>query len=461
MVARFVRRLARLLGDRRGGVSPLLALMIIPLVGMLGVATEASSWFLTQRSAQNAADSAAMAAASNGCEATAACHTGNLSPTYADEARSVAAQFGFTADTSTTVTPTKVACPNGTAGCYQVVITKQIPIYMVRLVGFNGDADLNGGRAQTVSATSIASPAAATNTYCLLALGTGAQSIRSNGGNKIDMSGCKVGTNGGAQCNGHDLNADAVEAVGSTNCAATSGGNHSGQPAITDPYAALATNIPPNDTCSPKLSAGGYPQTSLPASNMLSGNIVMTSTPMKLCGNVVLTADTNITTPADGAVMVIRNGSLSIPSGMTLKTLAGSGLTIIFDDADGPIVGFNPSHILTGGGTIDIASPTSSSSVWSGVAIYQDPSMTAGIDFAAAGNSPTWKISGLIYLPKSNVSMGGIVNKASNGHDCFALVVNTFLTNGTGTILEHQSECVSQGLTPPSGGALARQALVQ
>jgi hypothetical protein len=70
-------------------------------------------------------------------------------------------------------------------------------------------------------------------------------------------------------------------------------------------------------------------------------------------------------------------------------------------------------------------------------------------------------MTGLVYLPHADIQFRGIVNKASNGHDCFALVVNSITSKGTGTILEKQTECRLSGLTPPTGGNLVRQALVQ
>ena len=90
-----VRRglLSRLRGfgaERRGSVSPMLTLMIIPLVGMLGMATEASSWFFAQRSMQAAADAAVMAAATNGCDGNQASCIDAKTPYYDVEARSVA-----------------------------------------------------------------------------------------------------------------------------------------------------------------------------------------------------------------------------------------------------------------------------------------------------------------------------------------------------------------------------------
>lgn len=95
------------------------------------------------------------------------------------------------------------------------------------------------------------------------------------------------------------------------------------------------------------------------------------------------------------------------------------------------------------------------------MAIYQDPALTSGVNWSAAGSSPTWNVTGLIYLPKAAVTVSGIVNKASNGHNCFALVVDTFLSNGTTTFLEKQTECPQAGLKPPTGADATRTALVQ
>jgi hypothetical protein len=450
----------RFLRDQRGAVSAMLTLMLIPMVGMLGMGAEASSWYLIQRAAQNAADSAAMAAATNGCAPGDACQTANKSATYVQEATAVAAQMGFVASTATTVGAVKVNCPGGaTPDCYQVTISHKIPIYLVRIAGFNGDTTLAGARAQTVNARAIAKPNANGSTYCLLALGTGT-SIVSKGGPKIDMEGCKVATNGSADCKGHDLNADEVAAYGTEDgCAGSGGVSRSGvRPAVTDPYSTRLAddtdlqaylNNPANACSAAQITAGS---TISAGALMANGS----TNPKLYCGNTTLLGNVNVTTPGSGGIIVVDNGSLIIPSGMTLKTLAGSGLTIIFVARSASA---GATHILDGGGTVDVAAPTEGK--WSGVAVYQDPTMTTGVSFTDAGNSPTWNITGLVYLPRADVQFRGIVNKASNGNDCFALVVNSFTSKGTGTILEKQTECRRAGLAPPTGGNLVRQALVQ
>ena len=45
------------------------------------------------------------------------------------------------------------------------------------------------------------------------------------------------------------------------------------------------------------------------------------------------------------------------------------------------------------------------------------------MDFSAAGNSPSWNISGLVYLPNALITFSGAVGKATNGNNCFVMVV--------------------------------------
>jgi Flp pilus assembly protein TadG len=55
--------IGRLGADRRGAVMPLLALSLPIIIGFAGLGTEAANWYLTKRTMQGAADSAAAGAA--------------------------------------------------------------------------------------------------------------------------------------------------------------------------------------------------------------------------------------------------------------------------------------------------------------------------------------------------------------------------------------------------------------
>jgi hypothetical protein len=249
-------------------------------------------------------------------------------------------------------------------------------------------------------------------------------------------------------CNGHNLNAGYGDAHGTNNGC----GNiqRSNVPVVTDPYAYLASNIPA-DTC-----GGSYPQepgkkggwvppatpnNTWSGTYNLSGNTIV-------CGDLQLTGNTTISTPASGAVLVIENGQLDTQS-YTLQTAAGSGLTVVFTGA--PSNG-TYQHYPSGTGTLDIAAPTTGT--WKGMVLYQDPNLvdTSGnLDISAAGNSPTWDLTGMVYLPNSNVTFSGAVNKSSNGLSCFGLTVGDIKINGTADILSN-TQCAAAGVTLPTGG---------
>jgi len=168
----------------------------------------------------------------------------------------------------------------------------------------------------------------------------------------------------------------------------------------------------------------------------LIGNVV-------ICGDLQLTNDVTIDSPSGAAVLVIENGQLDT-NGYTLSTSSGSALTVIFSGTNSA----SYIHAPTGGGTLNITAP--STGTWKGVAIYQDPNLFSGVDISAAGNSPTWDITGLVYLPHASVTLSGAVNKSSNGQSCFVLVADNVTINGTGSILAN-GQCAAAGLTMPSG----------
>lgn len=431
-----IRKLFR---DERGNVLIITAIALPILLAAFGLGFETANWYQVRRQMQNAADSAAIAAATNG------------SANYADEARAVAAQYGFqNGVNSTTVTVSNTAtCPAGGKTCYSVSIQRNVKLILAQLIGYTGGATIGSSPAQMLLSSAVASQATQPRNYCLLALaGSGAaQGIRANGVPKADLNGCDVMSNTAAVCNGHNLNAGHGDAHGtSTGCGTTQTSN---VPVVSDPYASRASNIPPNKCSSYYTKPSKKKDPNLPASNQLSGTISL-SAPPALCGDVQLTGDVTLT--GDSTVLVIYNGQLDL-NGYTIKTASGKSATIIFSGDN--TAGYT--HGPTGSGTIDIAAPTSGN--WAGVAMYQDPSLTSGVDISEAGNQPTWKITGLVYLPHSNVTFSGAVNKSSNGKSCFVMVVDNVTFNGTGSILA-QGECNQAGLTMPQSQIPSRGKLV-
>jgi Flp pilus assembly protein TadG len=447
-----IPQFSRLGADQRGNVAVLMAFLLPPLFGALGVGFEVGNWYLITRAMQNAADSAAIAAASNG--------TSN----YAAEAKAVAAQYGYVDGTNnvTVAASNTAACPGGGNTCYSVTITSEVSLFVSQVVGYKGNATVNGTPGQSLSAAAIANQTTKQVPLCLLALGTsGAQDIVTNGNPKANMTGCNVMANTSARCNGGNLNAPYGLAHNTdSGCGVI---QVSGVPVVKDPYASLASNIPANaiNSC-----GGSFPQEpakhndpALPSANQWSawpppaayslGNNVYV-----VCGDQQLTGSVTVNIGAS-AVLIVENGQLDT-NGNTLSTAAGSGLTVVFSGTNGG----SYVHAPTGGGTLDMAAPTSGA--WSGVAIYQDPNLTTGVNISAAGNSPTWDITGLVYLPHSVVTLSGAVNKSGAGQACFVMVMDSITINGTGDVVagDTPDNCKKAGLKMPQADVPSRGQLV-
>src|SRR6266853_3404561 len=296
-IANQVRRLR---ADERGAVSVMMGFLIIPLVGSLALGFEVSNWYMTTRDMQNAADAAAVAAATNG------------GSNFDVEAKAVAARYGFVDGTNTisVAVSNAAACPGGGTNCYSVTISGFVPLLLSQVVGFRGDATLNGTPEKQLSSSAIASHPNTPMSFCLLALGP--QGIRSNGAPKSSMA-CNTMSNTGSTCNGGDLGAPMGAAHNTNNGCGVK--KYSNVKAITDPYAGLASNIPANSCGSnpPQLPTHKN-DPALPLSNQWQGLKSLSSGNNKVCGDLQLTGDVTIDAPVDpskgSAVLVIENGQL-------------------------------------------------------------------------------------------------------------------------------------------------------
>lgn len=432
MLHRLAISTLRFLKDRSGNVIVTAALALPVVLGTIGVGVEGASWFSTKRALQNAADAAAIAAATN------------AGSTYDVEAKGVAAEYGQNdgVDGVTVTVSNNATCPNGAGAgpCYSVTVTRPMPLVLSQVVGYRGDATLHGAPAQLISATAVAAQGPTRRPYCVLALGTsGADpALLTNGAPKANLAGCNIMSNTGATCNGHNTGADVGDAHGKNNgCGVV---QHSNVNTAADPYASLASNIPPDPCPSynppPQKNKGTFPPL------MLNGGTT------QWCGYAGV-ADPILTVTKD-TTLVIYNGDLDL-RGNTLQTAPGVSLTIIFAGSNAY------SHTITGGGVLDFAAPTSGT--WSGIAIYDAPNLTKGVDMSDAGNSPTWDITGAVYLPHADVTLKGAVNKSSNGKSCFVIVVDTLTVDGTGGILAH-GQCPQAGVTQPTAQVPGRGKLV-
>lgn len=489
---RLFSALARFIGDRRGNVTPLMALMVIPIVGSFGVVMETSNWYLNQRALQNAADAAAVAASTSaGTTTSSSC--GSTAGTFDCEAKAALASYGLvsglgtvdtanrtttsvstswtTSNITVTATYSTSGCPGTASTCYTVTVAKVVPLSLSAIVGFRGNTTLNGGPAQRIYASAVASGPGAMTGYCLVGLGTSGNSITLSGGNGTDLTGCNMLSAGNLKCNGTNSDYGVVygDAVGTSNC-----GTHprGGQPAPDlsgynyTTNASLLTASPYKNTCSAYhyLTDANF---SSQSANNLSGTVDWSSSSVvQICGDLKISGTPTITTATGGTVLIIEGGQLNVPSA---ATLAASNLTVVFMAPSGN----TNSHFMTGSGTLNFGAP--SSGTWKGIAIYQDPAMTnsnygscsgnnaSDLDMCAAGSSPSWYITGLVYAPNAAITVTGAINHQLNGYACFSMIAKSITISGTNSIFANPTgECNRAGLSLPGvPGTTSRLALVQ
>lgn len=442
----------------RAAISPLTALMLIPISGAIAYSVEVGSWQYIQRSMQNAADSAALAAATNNAS------------NYDVEGKAAAQKFGFFTSGNTTVkidpplpAAGGVGCPGtGFTQCYAATVTTKLPLTFSRIVGFNGDTTIGTGRAQTITAYAIASATGGGTSYsygCFYVTANTSDAFRGNGIPDANLTGCSVLSKGGIYCTGtNGTNADYA-------LSSAAAGTYSGGPV---PCASTPTQygvtLPPipygtgstydsNATTALANATGSNCASSVPTGNYSGTSLV-------LCGNAKLTGNLTITSPN---TVIVITGSLDL-NNKTLSTASGGSATIIFPGTVDPF-GANSNGT---GGTIDIQAPGppaagGTASPWQGVALYQQQNAGAGttgkVNFNGANS--TARITGAVYLPQENVTINGVVNHSSSGPTCFIVYSYTVTVNGNGSFLNSTAGCTSAGASPPKVAVGFRAKLVQ
>jgi Flp pilus assembly protein TadG len=450
--------LVSLHANQRGTVAVMMGFLFPILIAAFGLGFEITNWYLTTRSMQNAADAAAVAAATNG------------SSNYNTEAAAVATQYGYTnGSNNVTVTASNAATcpadPSLTPPCYSVTITSVLPLVLTEVIGYLGNATLSGARAQSLTSTAVANKPTIQTPICLLGLDTSGTAIRTNGSPNTDFTGCTVMSNSTSTCNGSNLKATMGLAHGTNNGCGIK--QYSNVPVVSDPYAYMASNIPNNlpARCSNSYSQESRHGGTWTGGTTWSGTKTLTGTAdlagnTLICGDLRLTGNVTINAPQPGgAVLYIQNGLLDL-QGFTLSTANGSGVTIVFTGTNTGSYQHYPTD-NGGHGTLDIEAPKTGP--FPGMAIYQDPSVTRNVDFTYAGNAPTWNLTGGVYLPNADITMSGAINKSTNGAVCMVMVTKDVTVNGTGSIYAQTpdgSGCQAAGLNMPTATIPGRTKLV-
>lgn len=396
----------RLLGFKKGQSLLIITIALIPMFGIVGLVTDLGYMYFVKKSAQNAADAAAMAAILQfqwGLGGSgASCGTGGVvcqNPTscnpapsnYLNSACLYAAQNGFSASGNQNVT---VAAGTGTPptapgvislGYWVTVrVTQTVPQLFMAAMGFS-----NGSVA--ARATAATTPAR----DCIWIMDpTDQDSLYMNGNTKLSSTcGVYVDSN----------NAQALGGVGTASITASEidiVGNYSFHGFLSPtPSTGVSARPDPAANLAMPSTAG----LTLQSASLDTINKNTTLEPGIYQGGIYVQ---KAVVTLDPGLYVIEGGGVGTQNANS--TIQGSGVTIYntcsLPGSCGTTSNYAP-FSLSATSTVTLTAPTSGT--YAGILIMEDRSISAGkySDLFGGGSSAAY--TGVIYSPRSNVSMYG------------------------------------------------------
>ncbi|WP_126173711.1 pilus assembly protein TadG-related protein [Altericroceibacterium xinjiangense] len=402
------RRLSGLARDECGAAAVTVAVLLTVTMGFVGLGVDVGHSYLTRRSLQNAADSAAFSAATS----LAARET-----TVEAAAHAIAANYGFTNgenEVSVIVNTPPSSGPN--AG---------LPWAVEVLLARPGQKFFSGlflSETSMVRARAVAHVSPAANA-CVMALNSTAEaSSLQTGSADITLDGCSLFSNSNSSSaltlkGSATLTAPSAGVVGgydadSSNLGATP--VLTGQRPIEDPYADMPAPSYNESACHP--SSGG----SLPSGTYGDG-----STPMVFCGGLQINSGAEVV--LNPGIYVIAGGTFQVNGG---ASLTGTGVTLFF--TEGAVPDDYATIRINGGAVIDLTAPTSGPTA--GVVLYQDRNAPAGGDNRLNGGSEQ-KFGGAVYFPSQTINFNGgseTTSGASGG--CTQLIASQLAFSGNSNL---------------------------
>lgn len=450
---RIRQAVARASRDRKGSISVLTGLTMTGVLGLAGLGTEASYWWVQKRNIQGGADAAAFSAG-----AALMNNESISSNTPTDAALNVLKQYGLTtANATITVNlPPQAGAYLGNTQAAEVIIQQPQPRLFSAL--FLSSNPIISGRAVALVKTTDTTPA------CVMALDPGAVSLGAvdvSGGVKLNMPSCDMLINSSA-ANAYSgsgtatVDAHATFIVGgeSLNGSTMDNAPH-GPPGSqsTDAYTNQGT---------PYQNPFGSDSFTMPTTcdQSASTKTISTTTtlnPGTYCGGIKITAGTVTLNPGTyymkgGDTTNANHAGLNMSGG----TLTGQGVTIVLTGTTG-----NYATVQITGGTVTL--DTTTLGPLDGLAFFQDPNApqapatglgtsTTTNNFASAGTA-NLNIGGGIYFPNQLVKYSG-AGTPNNAASCTELVGYQINISGNTTFNSSAASC--NGL----GSSLATNATV-
>ncbi len=397
--------LARFFKDCRGGVAPLLALGIIPLVATAGAAVDYSRANAARAAMQGALDGAALMLAR---EALSTGALGQKANAYFN------ANFARpeVQDVRVTVAASSVA---GGASLSLSAMGSINTVFM-RLMGFS---TLNISVSSGVVAT-------ADGLGCVLSLdqnaggataGQGSTSVTLNGCSLYDNSQSPVALTVGGSATISALSVGVVGGISGKENITTTQGVRTGVGPVADPYANVS--FPNFFGCSQE---------------KFSAKSAVTINPGVYCDGMSINAGADVV--LNPGIYYLDGGSLSVNGG---ATLTGNGVTLVFTKKTGSDWA---TATINGNATVNLTPPKSGPTA--GIVIFGDRNIPIGTTFKFNGGA-TQYFGGAIYLSTAAIIFAG---GAGTSTTCTQIIGNTVTFVGNSSLAINCSSYETKPFSP-------------
>jgi hypothetical protein len=348
-------------------------MLLIPLLGVSALAIDIGYLRYLQNAEQTAADSAAVAGATELNYPAAA--------DWSNAAKADATANGFTGDGGVTTNVTPINPPTsgtyaGDASAVQVTIAKKQPFFFAQFLGMTS---------QWITVESVA-VVTTVNRSCMIGLSTTAAYSVTFGGGNISAPNCGIASNSSISMQGATVTASSIEYA-------------SGTPSIggaTFPEAQPTQSVPSLGPCA-GISGCAYLESTPPSPGSCTtpasfSGVSTTIPPGTYCSQLQLNG---------GSAITFAPGVYVLEAGLQVNgvgTLSGTGVTFY---VTGGQIQFN-------GSTENLAAPTTGNTA--GVLFYQAPADTTSAMLSGSNGS----FAGLLYFPTADLALyGGLMSSST------------------------------------------------
>lgn len=214
-----------------------------------------------------------------------------------------------------------------------------------------------------------------------------------------------------------------------------------------DNYASLVSNIVMK--CGTDVTGVSWGNSGVPVSPHIIVSYGSGYTQYNVCGNLNISGSGSLVPSGQTSIIVVENGSVNVAS---KSNITASSTTFILTGSTSYSHQFSFPNGAGQLATLSIEPPTGSIP-WKGISIYVDPRLTTNVD-DDFGPGASLIFDGVAYMPYTNLTFHGNTN--SGTLSCSELILDTFTSNGSGTLSfsQNNSNCGTLGIGTPSGARL-------